>query len=280
MNFICRYITSLAVLLLVTTTVNAASPHGPWQEDRYAKARLVFGQIDGDQAHIGLEIKLEPGWHTYWRAPGDAGLPPNFDWTASTGIYADQISVDWPWPTEFRDFDYQTFGYADRVILPLTVPLRADQANIVLNLSYAVCEEVCVPLNAQLSLSVEKNSSAFYSLHDWQTRVPAYAASLIVEARYDSTGLTIDVPGAQGREMIADTEDGRIFYAKALDGEGRARFDFTPSALNPDPTGQTIRIAVMGVDGVRSLVTETKVIGKEGPYQEPSKQAPLIQDPK
>ncbi len=278
MVLISRYIMALLGLLALTVSAQA-DVASPWQVDRFAKARLIFEKMDHDLAHIGLEIRLNEGWHTYWRAPGDAGLPPQFDWAASSGIDADAVTVKWPWPTEFRDFDYQTFGYGDRVVLPMTVPLTEDEAEINLKLSYAVCEEVCVPLNARLSLKVDKAARQVTSLADWHERVPDYAATLVVEAGYDGAQLVVEVPGGQGRAMIADTEDGRIFYAPTLDEDGRARFVFTPSALNPDPTAQKISIAVMGADDVRSVVTDAVVLQQDAPAQDTPVQDASIPGP-
>ncbi len=268
----------IALSLLFVATGAAADVSSEWQVDQYAKTRLVLEEITADHVKIGLEIVMEDGWHTYWRAPGDAGLPPNFDWAGSVGVDDDNVVVGWPWPIEFRDFDYQTFGYEGRVILPITVPLAASlvdsQAQINLKLNYGVCDEVCIPLSAQLSLPIGSSDQPATDLTQWRDRVPDKADTLIVEAAYDGSELVIDVPGAHGHEMIADTDDGRIFYANALDDDGQARFMFAPSALNPDPTGQKIRIAVVGADGVRSVVKEATVM------QSPPAQNALTQDPK
>jgi hypothetical protein len=82
-----------------------------------------------DARHVaGLEIVLEPGWHTYWRVPGAAGIPPRFDWSGSTNL--GDARIEWPHPQVFEVFGFRTIGYHDRVVLPmLLTPVTARSAD-------------------------------------------------------------------------------------------------------------------------------------------------------
>jgi suppressor for copper-sensitivity B len=100
---------------------------------------------------LGLRLVLAPGWKTYWRSPGDGGIPPRFDWSGSQNI-AD-VTVGWPAPHRFSSFGMSTLGYDTQVVFPLTVKRRdpSQPAELVLAFDYAVCKQICVPRSARLT---------------------------------------------------------------------------------------------------------------------------------
>lgn len=115
------------------------------QGESFLSAALAVGPRSGDGLReAGLVLDMASGWKTYWRNPGEAGIPPAFDWSASENI-AD-IEIDWPRPTSFQSFGMQTLGYARQVVLPLRIrpvnpeaPIRLD-----LHLALGVCSDICV----------------------------------------------------------------------------------------------------------------------------------------
>jgi len=102
----------------------------------------------------GLHITLEEGWKAYWRSPGEVGLPPEIDWTGSQNLEA--VEVLWPAPTRFRAFGIENYGYAKEVTLPLNITLTDPGAPLEMRASVflLVCADVCVPEEAELSLSL------------------------------------------------------------------------------------------------------------------------------
>jgi DsbC/DsbD-like thiol-disulfide interchange protein len=108
----------------------------------------------------GIEIRLKPGWHTYWRYPGDAGVPPRFDFGASRNVKT--LSILWPAPRRIREQGLSVIGYTNDVILPLAVVPQDRAAPVLLrlNIDYAVCETLCVPQqgSAQLFLAAGPSS--------------------------------------------------------------------------------------------------------------------------
>ena len=101
----------------------------------------------------GVEIKLKEGWKTYWRYPGDSGVPPVLDFSKSQNVKA--VTVLYPAPTRFPDgAGGNSIGYKGDVILPLhVVPQDAGKpVTLNLKLDYAVCEKLCVPAEAKLEL--------------------------------------------------------------------------------------------------------------------------------
>lgn len=114
--------------------------------------RLIVAKSDSDASPIlaGVQMKLAPGWHTYWRKPGDSGLAPRFDWSKSENIAS--IDLLWPVPQRFDAPGDTTFGYEDEIVWPVIVR-AADAAKPVtlrLTMTYGVCSEICVPGEAHL----------------------------------------------------------------------------------------------------------------------------------
>lgn len=144
-------------VLFVTGAASAAPLASPWAEHAVVQARLISGASalgESGAVALGLHIELEDGWKTYWRTPGDSGLPPKFDWSASENLAA--VDVAWPAPDRFDAPGDSTLGYDREVVFPLKVK-AADPArplDLSLSLDYAVCEEVCVPVHAELTLHV------------------------------------------------------------------------------------------------------------------------------
>jgi DsbC/DsbD-like thiol-disulfide interchange protein len=129
-------------------------PRDAWPgAGKHFKLRLVSGAREGRLWRAGLDITLDSGWKTYWRMPGDAGVPPDFRWNESRTV-AD-VKVYWPAPARYIDTGGETVGYKDRVIFPLDVTVEngAPPAKLMLDLFFAVCEDICIPAKAQAALA-------------------------------------------------------------------------------------------------------------------------------
>jgi DsbC/DsbD-like thiol-disulfide interchange protein len=122
-----------------------------WASAAKSQARLIAG--GGDLA--GFEIALSPGAITYWRDPGDAGLPPTLDFSASDNVAS--VEPEFPAPKRIKEADGgEAFGYDGGVVFPLRVKPRdpSKPAMLKLNADFAVCEKVCLPAKAHLELSL------------------------------------------------------------------------------------------------------------------------------
>jgi DsbC/DsbD-like thiol-disulfide interchange protein len=158
-----------------------AQDTSPWQKEAHAAARLVAGTaLKGDNATVlraGIQIRLDSGWKTYWRYPGDTGSPPSFDFAGSQNVQSAQ--VEFPAPERFPDdAGGNSIGYAGDVILPLRV-IPADATRPVLlhvNISYAACGTLCVPVKAALDLTLTGQSAEEATLEKAEQRVPKHAA--------------------------------------------------------------------------------------------------------
>jgi DsbC/DsbD-like thiol-disulfide interchange protein len=130
-----------------------------------ARVRLLAsGLSDTNSAPVfkgGVEIVLTPGWKTYWRYPGDAGIPPRFDWSGSENVT--EVEVLYPAPKRITDGSGQTsIGYEERVIFPLRIRAKdaAKPILLKLKLDFATCEKLCIPAEANLSLAFSAKDTA------------------------------------------------------------------------------------------------------------------------
>jgi len=137
---------------------------------------LVSGNSDTNSAPVfrgGVEVALSPGWKTYWRYPGDAGIPPRFDWSGSENVT--KVEVLYPAPKRIVDGSGQiSIGYEQSVIFPLRIhaadPAKPIRLNLKLN--FATCEKLCIPAEASLSLAFAADASHEASLDEAEKRVP------------------------------------------------------------------------------------------------------------
>jgi DsbC/DsbD-like thiol-disulfide interchange protein len=127
-----------------------------WAELHESRARLVAGRARSDNGSYfaGLEIVLGDGWKTYWRMPGDAGVPPSFDWTGSTNIAA--ITVRYPAPLRMPEAGGESIGYKAAVLLPIEVtPKDATKPiGLKLALEFGICREICIPATGAFDLAI------------------------------------------------------------------------------------------------------------------------------
>src|SRR3954453_5930048 len=144
-----------AIVLVSAFTLQArAQDASAWVKDDHSAVRLLAGSRSGGVLLGGIAFKLQPGWHTYWRNPGDSGVPPRFDFTKSENIEA--VTVLWPAPTKFADgAGGVSLGYQNQVVLPLRIVTRNADKPVTLraDINYAVCEKLCIPVEASAELT-------------------------------------------------------------------------------------------------------------------------------
>ena len=151
---------SLALSLsLSLTSVCLAAPatESAWTKEPYSKVRLVSGAVaepSGVKILAGVQIRLAPGWKTYWRNPGDSGVPPSFDWSGSKNLK--EARVLYPSPHRFADASGAAIGYSDEVVFPVEItPERpGEPVELKLNVDYGLCKTLCIPNAASLSLEL------------------------------------------------------------------------------------------------------------------------------
>lgn len=147
---------SLSALAIPGSSARAAATG--WDSQKHGEARLVTAVEatgSGTRLDMALQLRLTPGWHTYWRTPGDAGVAPVVDWGGSENLASAAIS--WPAPHHLQPLgSLETYGYEDEVTLPVVVTLAHPGAPLHLHaeVDYASCREVCIPYHASLDLTL------------------------------------------------------------------------------------------------------------------------------
>lgn len=115
------------------------------------QAELRPGWRSAEGVHMAaLHLHLAEGWKTYWRAPGDAGIPPRFDWQGSHGIA--RVQAHWPRPVVFDQAGMRSIGYLRDLVLPLELTLRGDgPARVEMRIEIGICESICVPVSLRVA---------------------------------------------------------------------------------------------------------------------------------
>lgn len=179
----------------------AQSVNAQHRLDAPVKAEVLEGWENADGSRTAaLKLELAPGWKTYWRAPGDAGIPPQFDWSGSQNF--NSVDISWPAPIIFEDNGMRSVGYKDTLVIPLRIQPRNgnEPVRLVAQMDLGVCADICIP--HALSFDAELST-------DRRKPTPAIAAAL---AQLPYTEDEARVRGAKC--MVAPTSDGLQIEAR------------------------------------------------------------------
>lgn len=156
-----------------------------------AEITLLGGSYTESKAALALHIKMQPGWHIYWRTPGDTGFSPTLDWTDSKNI--DGAEFLWPAPKRIRqeltpDNFIESYVYDNEVTLPINLIAESPQKplDIKLHLSYAICAEICIPGQAALSIILQPGYKSETNTHKIE------AAMQLIPQANNTAGLKIE----------------------------------------------------------------------------------------
>jgi thiol:disulfide interchange protein DsbD len=201
----------------------------------HTQAKLILSADTakpGDTIWAGLDLKMEPGWHTYWKNPGDAGSPTKIEWTLPPGISAGEIQ--WPLPEKLPPAEVTTYGYENEVVLlvPLTLApnLPAGPLNLTAKVSWLECKESCIPAsaNVQATLNVggeTKNSADAATIELWENKVPT-SNGPILHLNYMNSAWWEKPANDNSRPLIVERQQvGAVAAAVPFDGA-----DFFPNA--------------------------------------------------
>jgi DsbC/DsbD-like thiol-disulfide interchange protein len=165
-----------AVLAFGVAVVTAFADASPWRGDDRSAVRLLAGsRLAGRSSGLrgGVEIRLKSGWHTYWRYPGDSGVPPVFDFSGSRNLK--EARVLWPAPQRIAEAGSASIGYVGGVIFPLRIVPQDGTKPVALRLKldYAICEKLCVPVESVAALVLPSDrASQDSALAVAESRVP------------------------------------------------------------------------------------------------------------
>lgn len=244
-----------------------AEDASPWQRDAHSAVRLLAGSRSGTVLLGGVAIQLEPGWKTYWRTPGDSGVPPRFDFSKSDNVEA--VTVLWPAPMKFDDgAGGISLGYKHQVVLPLRIVAKNADKPVTLraDISYAVCDKLCIPVEAKAELAFASVASTEDgNLSEALNTVPKPAnigdpnPLTIRDVKRDGkTTVLVDVAAPEAKDVSLFVEGPTPEWALPVpklvkdSPPGIKRFAFELDGLPPGATAEGAALKLTLVSGERA----------------------------
>jgi DsbC/DsbD-like thiol-disulfide interchange protein len=258
-----RFVFALAASAVAWSLATEASAQdaSPWLNDGHSAVRLLAGSRSGAVLLGGIAFQLQPGWKTYWRTPGDSGVPPRFDFTKSDNIEA--VTILWPAPTRFPDgAGGDSLGYQK----PLRIVAKNPDKPVTLRaaINYAVCEKLCIPVEANAELaftSVASTEDGALSAALDTVPKPANVGDptplTIRDVKRDGKlGVVVDVVAPDASEVSlfveGPTPDWSLPVPKLLEQgpAGVKRFAFDLDGLPPgaNPDGAALKLTLVGTE--------------------------------
>ncbi len=272
-----------AVLVVGSSLASAGDDASRWDGDARSAVRLIAGAPPAGKTatttpmlRAGVEVRLKRGWHTYWRYPGDAGVPPRFDFAGSQNVKS--VDVLYPAPQPIPEQGLIAIGYTNDVIWPLAVEPkdRTKPVTLRLKLDYAVCEKLCVPAQGKAELTLAGGASARAgALAEAEARVPKKLAlgegsPLAVKSARKEDGTSrprviVDVAAPPGSPVAlfaeGPTPDWALPVPAAIDGApaGLQRFAFDLDGAPPGAKYQGVPITLTAVAGNNAIEVVTRL---------------------
>lgn len=242
----------------------AADATGAVVQTEQVRAELLAfapdGVAPGKNVWMGLQLKHQPQWHTYWKNAGDSGLPTKLEWTLPSGVVAGDI--DWPTPQKINIGTLSNFGYEGTVLLPVPLTITknfapkvlSDSLEVKLNASWLVCKQECVPQDGNFVLQIPLRGST--ALHGADFEAAKAAAPLDLKGtssvQLGKDALTVSVTGLpsawRGKNINAFIESA----------------DIIETARSPAPDGPA---QTWGADGAWSASIPYSSLRSESPTQ-------------
>ncbi len=233
--------------------------------DNPVAVTVLEGWRQTDGTHIAaIKLELEKGWKTYWRKPGDAGIPPSFDFLGSSNLI--DFSVRWPAPVVFDQSGMTSVGYKDVVILPIKLILKNPNRDVRLRgtIDIGVCKDICLPVTLHVNAKLESDETkkspvigaalASVPFTEEEAGVQSAVCRLSMDDGSLVVSTTVEMPSAGGEEyvIIESANDDHWLSDAQTSREGNA---LTSQSALVSLSGGTvainrsdIRITVLGRD--------------------------------
>ncbi len=262
----------IAVAVVGLGSAVAAEPPyaSAWVSGHNSKVRLIADGLRGldtsGSFHAAVEIQLQLGWKTYWRMPGESGVPPNFDWSAAQNVA--ETRVLYPAPIRMSDQSGELIGYKTAVTFPVVVKPRvtSQPVQLVVALEYGICRDICIPTEVKLELALPAEPAT--STRDAAialaiSKVPRVAAArlpgdpeiLEVNARLAGPKPSIVIRARSAADIYVEAPGG-IFLPQPMprapavsDGSASYIVDLTRAPDFKELPGKALRITAIGASG-------------------------------
>ncbi len=238
--------------LIVGQMAPAFAGETPWQQHLdMLQTRVVTTSADMTGADglplLAWEAKLAPGWKTYWRSPGEAGLPVRLNQGGS------DIDILFPVPERFELFGLETYGYSHAVILPFR-PLSVTDSGITVSASFMVCKDICVPFDATYVVPATALGAEF-SPHDirvatWMKKVPEREGDAGAGLAVDSVRVT----GPVGRQrVVVDAHADAMLTSPDMLAEVNDMVHFGAPQVKITGDGRSARFVLAAMTGKKPM---------------------------
>lgn len=257
-----RFAWLLRFLLLFFAVFALNAQALPWKKTEAVKAELISQTTSvqpGSSIRLGVLLTQEPGWHTYWKTPGDTGLPTTIDWSLPEGWKAG--SIQWPTPKLYVVGDLTNFGYEDSILLPvsISVPASAKEGGYVAkaNVSWLMCAEQCIPGSASFDVPVKVSNAepaaspnaGLFQTNDGLTPTPLKTVS----AQIDPSNRALSV-------TFKTSEPFNHFYV-FTEGEGAVDYK-APQSVSKN--GDEVTVRLQGTEELKAGDTLSGVFSADG----------------
>ena len=243
---------NLGNLYLAAFFVAAASCGGPSGAqnlpDDLIRAEILPGwQTEAGTRMAALHLTFAPGWKTYWRSPGEAGIPPEFDWSASRNVGS--VRLHWPRPQVYEISGYRTLVYPGELVLPVEIVAAEPGLPVTLaaSVNLGVCDEICVPVSFSITADLSGASAPDPAIRAALALQPdaasgrgLAAARCSAEPIRDGMRLTADIPfpaAAQDSFAVVELDDRAVWVAPVetrIGGAGMVQVsDLVPANARP-----------------------------------------------
>jgi DsbC/DsbD-like thiol-disulfide interchange protein len=266
----------MLVLAFVVTTglLPARAAEEAWVGATNSKLRLFGGTAktkEGEQLMAGIQLRMDDGWKTYWRNPGDSGVPPQFDWSGSTNLK--EAKLLYPAPHRFFDANSTAVGYSGEVVFPvkLTPERPGEPIELKLAFDFGLCKSLCIPNQAKLSLKLAPAAT----LSEADAKILNVSLDLVpqpvaqgslpaigkIEAKLDAEKPSIVIeaifpPGAAGTDLFVDIADGTyvpvpVVLGPLSDGKQSFAVNFMSKDEAKDVKGKMLSLTLVSDRGSR-----------------------------
>jgi DsbC/DsbD-like thiol-disulfide interchange protein len=229
--------------------------------------------MEGDQSLVGIELALDPGFKTYWRTPGESGLPPRFDWAGSENVAS--VEILWPAPSRSEDLGGVAYAYSGGVVLPAVVKAKeaGKPMTLALQIDYGICKDICIPAQAELSLTIGPKGSGQPLIDKALAKVPQpralgapddLAIAKVEPKAGDKPTLAVTVrapPGAQPSLFAEGPED---WYLSTSLPDKENRFTVTVEE-KPKDAADPVGLRLTLVAGDQAIETQVSLDGNLRP---------------
>lgn len=268
--------TASAIIFLTLSFFSALGQplaSSPSDQGLHSRARLLSGGQKGDQWLAGIEITLASGFKTYWRSPGESGLPPRFDWSSSENV--SRTDLRWPAPLRYEDAAGVAYIYHDRVILPVLVKAvePGKPVKLALSIDYGICKDICIPAHEDLTVVLSDEGPDRAIIEEALAKVPrpqplgAQADLSVISTEplaQGKSGLSVVIHAPAGSQPVLFAEGPENWYVSTSLPDAENRFTVTVDEKPKDASGPVpLRLTLAAGD--KAIETEVSLDGSGRP---------------